>query len=136
MKSAKAIFKRAMNALRAWARRVKRDAVTLWFAYRHPATPWAVKVLCAFVVAYALSPIDLIPDFIPVLGYLDDLLLLPCLIWLAVRMLPASALDESRQSADAWMKAEGERPQSYLGATAIVTVWVAVATAGYWYWKR
>ena len=62
--------------------------MTLWFACRHPATPWAPKILCLFVVGYALSPIDLIPDFIPVLGYLDDVLLLPGLIWLAVRLLP------------------------------------------------
>jgi uncharacterized membrane protein YkvA (DUF1232 family) len=115
---------------------MKRDGVTLWFACRHPATPWAVKALCAFVVAYALSPIDLIPDFIPVLGYLDDLLLLPGLIWLAVRMLPASALEQSRRSADAWIEAEGKRPRSYLGAVAVVMVWTAVAMAGYWYWKK
>ncbi len=136
MRRAKSALKRTLVTLRAWARRIKRDAVTLWFAYRHPATSWPVKVLCAFVVAYALSPIDLIPDFIPVLGYLDDLLLLPGLIWLAVRMLPASALEQSRRSADAWMEVEGRRPRSYLGAVVIVMVWTAVAIAGYWYWKR
>ena len=73
---------------RDWARRIKRDSVTLWFAYRDPATPFLVKALCIFIVAYALSPIDLIPDFIPVLGYLDDVVLLPGLIWLAVRLVP------------------------------------------------
>lgn len=65
---------------RAWAARLKRDALTLWFAARHPRTPWYAKALAAFVVAYALSPIDLIPDFIPVLGLVDDALLLPALI--------------------------------------------------------
>lgn len=69
------------DQIRTWARRIKRDAVTLWFACRDARTPLAVQALCAFVVAYALSPIDLIPDFIPVLGYLDDALLLPALIW-------------------------------------------------------
>ena len=84
-----------MNILqhaRDWARRIKRDAVTLWFAYRDPRTPILVKALCVFVVAYALSPIDLIPDFIPILGYLDDVILLPGLIWLAVRLLPPAVL--------------------------------------------
>ena len=82
--------------MRHWARRIKRDGVTLWFACRDARTPMAVKALCVLVVAYALSPIDLIPDFIPVLGYLDDVLLLPGLIWLAVRLLPPAVLDDSR----------------------------------------
>jgi uncharacterized membrane protein YkvA (DUF1232 family) len=136
MKVARPVVKRTLEKLQTWARRLKRDAVTLWFACRHPATPWPVKLLCAFVVAYALSPIDLIPDFIPVLGYLDDLLLLPSLVWLAVRMLPATALEQSRRRADAWIEAEGRRPRSYLGAALVVMVWTAIALAGYWYWKR
>ena len=88
--------------LRDWARRIKRDAVTLWFACRDPATPWLPKALCWFTVAYALSPIDLIPDFIPVLGYLDDVLLLPALIWLAVRLLPAACMRRMAGSTSAW----------------------------------
>ncbi len=136
MKRMKSALLGASDTLRAWARRIKRDAVTLWFACRNPATPWPVKALCAFVVAYAFSPIDLIPDFIPVLGYLDDVLLLPGLIWLAVRMLPARALAQSRSSADAWMEAEGRRPHSDLGAVAVVMVWAVVAVVGYWYWKK
>jgi uncharacterized membrane protein YkvA (DUF1232 family) len=77
--------------IKTWARRIKRDAVTLWFAYRDPRTPLAVKALCAFVVAYALSPIDLIPDFIPVLGYADDALLLPKAARVAVTLYITSA---------------------------------------------
>ena len=76
-----------LERLRTWARRIKADAVTLWFAARHPDTPWPAKLACAVAVAYALSPIDLIPDFIPVLGFLDDVLLLPALMWLALRLL-------------------------------------------------
>lgn len=121
------------QTIRAWARRIKRDSVTLWFAWRSPATPLPVKALCVFVVAYALSPIDLIPDFIPVLGYLDDALLLPGLIWLAVRLLPPLVLAESRSRADAWMAEEGKRPTSYVGAVAVVIIWVAVAYAA-WRW--
>ena len=70
--------------------------MTLWFARSHPATPWYAKALGAFVVAYALSPIDLIPDFIPLLGYIDDVILLPVLIWLTVRLLPQEVLTASR----------------------------------------
>ena len=88
-----------VDATRAWARRIKRDAITLWFARAHPATPWYAKALGAFVVAYALSPIDLIPDFIPVLGYLDDVIVLPALIWLTVRLLPPDVLAECRAQA-------------------------------------
>lgn len=121
------------QTIRAWARRIKRDSVTLWFAWRSPATPLPVKPLCVFVVAYALSPIDLIPDFIPVLGYLDDALLLPGLIWLAVRLLPPQVLAKSRSRADAWMAEEGKRPTSYVGAVAVVIIWVAVAYAA-WRW--
>ncbi|MEY8877527.1 MAG: YkvA family protein, partial [Leptothrix sp. (in: b-proteobacteria)] len=86
--------------LRAWAKRIRRDALTLWLAARHPDTPWPAKLLAGVVVAYALSPIDLIPDFVPVLGLLDDLLLLPALIWLAVRLVPADVLAACRAEAE------------------------------------
>ena len=122
-----------LQRLRDWARRIKRDGVTLWFAGRHPATPWYAKALGLFVVAYALSPIDLIPDFIPVLGYVDDVLLLPGLIFLTIRMLPAEVLADCRTQADAWMAAEGRKPISRVGAVAIVALWIAVATA-LWLW--
>lgn len=126
-----------LDTLRQWARRIKRDAVTLWFACRHPATPWGVKALCAFVVAYALSPIDLIPDFIPVLGYVDDALLLPGLIWLAVRLLPAPVVADSRSRADAWMAEKGRKPTSRVGAVVIVALWLlAAGAAGWWAWRR
>ena len=92
-----------MTAFRAWAKQLKRDGVTLWFACKHLHTPWYAKALGFFVVAYALSPIDLIPDFIPVLGYVDDVLLLPGLIWLAIRLTPAAILAECRQHGAQWM---------------------------------
>ena len=121
------------NRLRAWARKVKRDGVTLWFAGRHPLTPWHAKALGAFVVAYALSPIDLIPDFIPVLGYLDDVILLPALIWLTIRMVPAPVLEECREQADDWIKTAGAKPASRAGAVLIVMVWVGTSFA-LWHW--
>ncbi len=125
----------AMNILgdlkaRAW--RIKRDGVTLWFAGTHPRTPWYAKALGVFVVAYVLSPIDLIPDFIPVLGYVDDVLLLG-LIWLAIRLLPVDVLADCRRQADAWMQTTGMRPSSRVGAILIVALWIAFGAA-VWAW--
>ncbi|WGT66074.1 YkvA family protein [Variovorax paradoxus] len=122
-----------LKSIRQWASRIKRDAVTLWFAYRHPGTPWFAKALAAFVVAYALSPIDLIPDFIPVLGYLDDALLLPGLIWLNIRLIPGDVLQECRARADVWMKEQGAKPRSMAGAVLVFAIWIGVAIA-IWAW--
>lgn len=123
--------------LRTWARRIKRDAVTLWFAGRDPRTPLFVKALCAFTVAYALSPIDLIPDFIPVLGYVDDVLLVPALVWLAVRLLPQAVVDDSRAKADDWMANEGRKPESRAGLWLVLGVWLAIGLAGFaWGWRH
>ena len=122
-----------IESLKRWARRVKRDGLTLWFATKDPRTPWHAKALGVFVVAYALSPIDLIPDFIPVIGYLDDLLLLPALIWLAVRLLPAQALVDCRRQADEWIARKGARPVSRAGAALVVALWVGIGAA-VWTW--
>lgn len=119
--------------LRGWAKRIKRDGVTLWFASRHPSTPWYAKALGLFVVAYALSPIDLIPDFIPILGYVDDILLLPGLIWLTIRMLPPPVLVDCRAQAEAWLQTSGGKPSSRVGAVLIVVVWAAAGWA-LWHW--
>ena len=116
-----------VDQARTWARRIKRDVMTLWFARSHPATPWYAKAMGAFVVAYALSPIDLIPDFIPVLGYVDDVILLPALIWLTVRLLPEPVLAESRQRAEQWMAQQHAKPRSLAGGVVIVLTWLAVA---------
>jgi uncharacterized membrane protein YkvA (DUF1232 family) len=126
-------FMAIFQSIKSWASRIKRDAVTLWFAYRHPGTPWFAKALAAFVVAYALSPIDLIPDFIPVLGYVDDALLLPALIWLNIRLIPAPVLEECRAQADKWMKEQGTKPRSIAGAVIIVGIWIGVGVA-LWAW--
>lgn len=121
----------AGERLKTWARRIKRDGVTLWFACKSPQTPWYAKALGAFVVAYALSPIDLIPDFIPVLGYVDDVLLLPALIWLTVRLLPPAVLADSRQQAEAWMQAQGRKPRSRAGVALVVGVWLCVCVGAF-----
>lgn len=110
--------------MRTWARGIKRDGVTLWFAYKHAGTPLMAKLLCVLVVAYALSPIDLIPDFIPVLGYLDDVILLPCLIWIAVRLIPSDVLTECRSNAAEWMANEGRKPRTNWGILFVLSVWI------------
>ncbi len=126
-----------LSSARAWARRLKREGLTLWFARSHPLTPWYAKALGAFVVAYALSPIDLIPDFIPVLGFVDDVLLLPALIWLTIRLLPEQVLAESRAQADRWLASSATRPRSMAGAVVIAVLWlVAAAAGGWWAWHR
>jgi uncharacterized membrane protein YkvA (DUF1232 family) len=119
--------------LKAWAKRIKRDGVTLWFAGKNPQTPWYAKALGVLVVAYALSPIDLIPDFIPVLGYVDDVLLLPGLIWLAIRLLPSDVLADCRGQADEWMQAKGSKPSSWGGAVLVVVLWLAIGVT-LWFW--
>ncbi|CAB3824052.1 hypothetical protein LMG26858_00342 [Achromobacter anxifer] len=119
--------------LKVWAKRIKRDGLTLWFAGKHARTPWYAKALGLFVVAYALSPIDLIPDFIPVLGYVDDVLLLPGLIWLTIKLLPPDVLQECRSQADAWMRSQGEKPRSLAGAVMIMALWLGISIAA-WFW--
>jgi uncharacterized membrane protein YkvA (DUF1232 family) len=112
------------ESIRSWARRIKRDALMLWFAQRHPDTPPIARAICLLAVAYALSPIDLVPDFIPVLGYIDDAILLPAMIWLAVRLLPAAVVEACRARADEWMAEQGRKPTSYLGAALVAGVWL------------
>ena len=118
-----------MGRLAQWAHALKRESLALYYASRDARTPWYAKVLAGAIVAYALSPIDLIPDFIPVLGLLDDLLLLPAAIWVTVRLVPDAVLADARLRADATL----ERPTSRAAAVVIVAVWVACAVAlGTW----
>lgn len=124
------------NSLRIWAKRIKRDGLTLWFAGKNPCTPWYAKALGVIVVAYALSPIDLIPDFIPVLGYVDDVLLLPALIWLTIRLLPPAVLAESRGQADAWMQTNRPKPCSRAGAAIVVVLWLVCGVMAWHWWRR
>jgi uncharacterized membrane protein YkvA (DUF1232 family) len=117
------------GALERWARGLLRDVHALWLAARDPRTPWYANWLAAAVAAYALSPIDLIPDFIPILGYLDDLLLVPLGIWLAVRMIPPQVLAEHRAAAE---KAAAQ-PRSCAAAAVIVALWIVCALAAGWW---
>lgn len=121
-----------MKSLQAWARRLKRDVVTLMFAGRDPATPLLPKVLALLTVAYALSPIDLIPDFIPVLGYLDDLIIVPAGIWLCLRLIPTSVIETNRAKAEAWLAGDPAKPRSMLGLLAVLAIW---ALCAWWLWR-
>ncbi len=125
-----------LDTVRTWAVRIKRDGLTLWFSLRDARTPWLARALAWLVVAYALSPIDLIPDFIPVLGYLDDVLLLPGLIWLTVRLLPDGVLADCRQQADAWVAARQGRPRSLFGAALVIALWGLVVWWGWSAWEQ
>jgi uncharacterized membrane protein YkvA (DUF1232 family) len=113
------------------ARRLKTETLALYFAARHPDTPWSARLLVAFIVGYALSPIDLIPDFIPVLGYLDELILLPLLLGLALHLIPPTVLAECRQRANEW--ADRPQPSSRIAAFMIFMIWLlATAVAACW----
>ena len=111
--------------LRQRARDLKAETYALYLAARHPETPWYAKFVVAGVVAYAFSPIDLIPDFVPVLGYLDDLILIPMGISLAIKMIPPPVLAECRAQAKEFM-ANG-KPISRAAGAAIVAIWLALA---------
>jgi len=116
------------SSVKTWAKRIKRDVVALWIAARDPRVPWYAKFAAGAVAAYALSPIDLIPDFVPVLGYLDDIIIVPLGILLAVKLIPASLMEEFRQEA---IRRES-RPKSYWGMMAIAAIWLAAAVWLIW----
>ncbi len=120
-----------MAPRREWAQRLVGEAVALWFCARHPGTPLVAKALAATVAAYAFSPIDLIPDFIPVLGLLDDLVLVPLGIWLVLKMVPPDVIAECRRQAARWLEEKSSRPRSYVGAAIVVAAWVALLLLGF-----
>ena len=114
-------------ALKAWAARIRRDTLALWFAVRDQRTPLWLRSLGYLIIAYALSPIDLIPDFLPVIGYLDELILLPAGLWFMIRFMPAPLLAECRSRADDWIAEGQQRPRSKLGAAIVIVIWITVA---------
>ena len=118
-----------LAALKAWAKRLKREVVALWIAARSADTPWFARLIALLVAAYALSPIDLIPDFIPVLGLLDDLLIVPLGIALAVRCIPSALMACYRAEA----AERAERPSSRAGVIIVMVLW-AVGLGACLYW--
>jgi len=122
-----------MTRLPTWIAAAKRDVMALYLAARDPRVPWYAKAVAAVVAAYALSPIDLIPDFIPVLGYLDDLLLVAGGVWLVLRLIPPDVMAELRTVAAQRLAA---RPASWLGAAIVVAAWIVLAAAFGWWVAR
>ncbi len=121
----------SLQRLKDWARAIKRDVHALYLAARDPRTPWFAKAFALAIAAYALSPIDLIPDFIPVLGYLDEVILLPLAIALAIRLVPPDVMAEHRIAA---ANAEG-RPVTRAGAAFVVMLWLlALGALLWWFW--
>ena len=115
----------SFEKLKAWAKQLKSELLALYLAYKHPRTPLYARILAIVVVAYAFSPIDLIPDPIPVLGYLDDLILVPLGIALAVRMIPPGVLDECRTEVREGDVRTG--PKGTAAAVAVVAIWLLLA---------
>lgn len=125
-----------LSRMKIWARSLTRDGHAIYLASRDPRVPWHAKILAIAVAGYALSPIDLIPDFIPIVGYLDDLIIVPLGIWLVVSLIPDEIMVEYRAKAS---EAIG-RPTSKAGMVAIILLWTIGAWTlgwlGYAYWNR
>ena len=118
-----------LQRLKQWAHEIKLDVVAIGIAARDPRVPWYVKLIAAATAAYALSPIDLIPDFVPVLGYVDDLIIVPAGILLTVRLMPPGLMEEFRTEA----AIRKRRPTSRVGAAFVVVVWVSALAAVAWW---
>jgi uncharacterized membrane protein YkvA (DUF1232 family) len=117
-----------ISLVKIWAGALRRDAHAIFLASRDPRVPWAARLLAIAVAGYALSPIDLVPDFIPVLGYLDDLIILPLGIWLVIALIPEDVMHEHRATASA----AAQRPVSKAAAIIIVALWVSGAALLGW----
>ncbi|WP_458414234.1 YkvA family protein [Schinkia sp. CFF1] len=113
-----------MRKIRAWAKRLKRQIFVLYLAYKDERVPWYAKLFTACVVAYAFSPIDLIPDFIPILGYLDDVIIVPLGIMFALKMIPNEVLSECESKAEEMMK-KG-KPKNWVVGSLIILIWVII----------
>jgi uncharacterized membrane protein YkvA (DUF1232 family) len=118
-----------LERARQWARAIRRDVVAVWLAARDPRVPWYAKAVALAVAAYALSPIDLIPDFIPVLGYLDDLVIVPLGILIVIKLIPPELMAEFRAEA---ARREGA-PRSVIAALVIVAIWISAAALLLWW---
>lgn len=116
------------SSLQRWARALRRDTMAVYLAVRDQRTPWYAKAVGLIVVAYALSPIDLIPDFIPVLGLLDDLILIPLGLWIVVHLVPKDVMEACRARAETITA----RPQSRTAAAIIIGIWIAAAALAGW----
>lgn len=115
------------DKIRQWAKRLKINISALRLVYRDRRTPAYAKILPVIIVGYAFSPIDLIPDFIPVLGFVDDAVVLPALIWLAIRLIPSEVMEDCRKRAN--ISGAAEKPKNYVAAAVILLFWLAILSA-------
>ncbi|MDM8148334.1 YkvA family protein [Priestia megaterium] len=113
-----------LNQLKQWAKKLKKQLFILYLAYKDERVSWYTKVFTACVVAYAFSPIDLIPDFIPVLGYIDDIIIVPLGIMLALKMLPISVIEDCTIKAEELI--QNEKPQNWVAGSIIIVVWLLI----------
>jgi uncharacterized membrane protein YkvA (DUF1232 family) len=115
-----------LKKINAWAKRIKQQVMLLWFAYKHPECPLYVKALIGVIVIYALSPIDLIPDFIPILGYLDEAILLPILITLAFKLIPNHVIQLAQEELNKHSntKEKSPKPKLWLGGLLVICIWI------------
>jgi uncharacterized membrane protein YkvA (DUF1232 family) len=114
-----------LNTLKTMAKKLKANLMVMYLAYRDPRVPWFTKIFAICVVAYAFSPVDLIPDFIPIVGYLDDLILVPLGIYIALRLFPKEVLEEYRTKAEEQRKLD--KPKNWITGTLIIALWIALA---------
>ncbi len=115
-----------IQSWKEWAKKLKKEVLMLYYAYQDPRTPFWAKVVTIVVVAYAFSPIDLIPDFIPILGYLDDLILLPLGIALAIKLIPTQVIEESRRKAESILSKE--KPKNWIVGWIVILLWILVVS--------
>jgi uncharacterized membrane protein YkvA (DUF1232 family) len=124
-------FNKFFDSLKIKITSLKLGAMILWFACKNAKTPITAKIFCFLIVAYALSPIDLIPDFIPFLGYMDDLILLPILIYSALKLLPENVYLESKTLAEGWLDNYKSTPKSMVGLVIVLSIWIAIGLSFY-----
>lgn len=115
-----------IDQIKLWAKVLKKEVLTLWFCQKHPDIPLLAKILSIFIVAYAFSPIDLIPDFIPILGLLDDIIIIPICIHFTLRLIPKHVIDESRAKANEWIEKDEIKPKNWFVALIIILIWLFV----------
>jgi uncharacterized membrane protein YkvA (DUF1232 family) len=116
------------------ARELELQTYALYFAYRDPRVPWYAKGFIGLIVAYAFSPIDLIPDFIPIIGYLDDLVVIPLVVFLAIKMIPSQVMQESRLKAAEHLNEK--TPQYKIMGVVVIGIWISVIIAAGMLWIR
>jgi uncharacterized membrane protein YkvA (DUF1232 family) len=115
-------MRRWQNRLKSWAEHLEKEVVALYYAHRDARTPWYARYFCGLIVVMTISPIDLIPDFIPIFGYLDDALFLPLGIWLAIKMIPADVMEDSRRKAMELQPAQLVNKRKSI--LIIISIWV------------